>query len=326
MLLESLPVRGYKCKRGHSLYQMEIHTIVHLGGTRTILGSPSLPYDELVKRITRLLETSNKTVSGSEIVPSNLGRLLDLDTIIVYASEGEELVGVICCFPHATTMGIFGCVSLFCISLPHRKTGLAAKLRETLIKECRKNSICFSYQVTPQPLYSSPVKIHSWYRPINADVARAAGFDIGPIQFLKLIDPRLLVKRASPADRKLLRVLGGRKFEWNPDERSFRNWLEAFPTYVVDGKGLFSLFRLRLKIAGTELTVDHLAWFIGDPEAILGSAIRVSDADLVFGYMVGGLTEEHLSLHKASLSTSSYLSFYGINITVDGRGIAMPLL
>jgi hypothetical protein len=229
-------------------------------------------------------------------------------------------------------MGVYGCVTFFCVEPGHRKTGLASRLKRELVAQCRRQGVSFSYQITPKCLFDSSIKIRNWYRPINAEIVKEAGFDLGFMNYRKLVDNSIDIVPATEEDRALLDIASWKRFRWTPDKRQFSNWLKACPTYVVKRDkrvliGMFSLFPLRIEMNGVELRVDHLAWFAGVPGDILTAAITKSNADLVIGYLTGGLTPDIIELNIGHISSlDSWLSLYGVKRNLSPDDISVPLL
>lgn len=285
------------------------------------------------KTIVLFLEECNSTAVGVRVIPSNLGQLLSVDSIIVGAFAKDKLRGMISAFPMVTNVGTYACVTFFCIAPELRHNGLARQLRKKLVELCHQREIRFSYQVVPKPLYDTQLEIRSWYRPINTKTAAKAGFELRPIDHHKVKDDRVRVMPAIESDHSLLGYFSSRKFRWTPTYQQFVSWLSACPTYIVkdsSGNGMlrsiFSLYPLRMTVNGVDLRIDHLTWFAGDADRTLTAAIEISNADLVIGYLTGGISQSMLELNKAYSSITSYLSLYGIKKELSVDDIGVPLL
>jgi len=283
------------------------------------------------EEVVRFLERCNQTHNGNYVVASQLGSLLSLESIVVEARQKANIVGVICCFPIRTNVGTYACITFFCVDPIHRKKGLASQLKARMVKECHDRHISFSYQITNKPMFETSIALGSWYRPLNTEIANRAMFELPYGRYPKNKDNTIMAIRALGTDYRYIQLLDRCSFRWCPTYPQYLSWLTACPTYVVKDRtgvvrGMFSLYNLRMVVNSVLLNMDHLTWFVGDPEKVLTSAIEISMADMVIGHLVGGLTMDMLKTNKAHLSNGAFLSLYGVKKNVKAEEISLPLL
>lgn len=242
-----------------------------------------------------------------------------------------------------------GCTSFLCLHPDYRNKGLGMALIQRLIELGFNDKLICGYHLTSQKLTPDSIPISAWYRPINIEKCRKAGFEFPT--FKKSSDrnntrDRLMYSVRLPKDYQIIKMDKGNysmgykwylkfthdlTFKYYPNDQHWYSWIHHFDTYLVKncGKpiGLFSLKPLTISTSkNSSVSMNLLLFMCGSPD-ILSSVLHVSsNVDIVYGYKVTSITDDSLSkILATSTKNPVWLSLYNHHLSLSPQNICIPL-
>lgn len=247
-------------------------------------------------------------------------------------------------------------VTYLCLHKNERGRGFAPLLVRALIAEGRRGGVTEGYftiardDVHRIPMHG-PLVLPGWYRVLDVQRARKAGFTIPAsgwspgsgqerLHFkARKITTTVRSMTKSLVDRELfLAILSSSPTTVypTPSEREWEFFVETFDLYVVTGAtgtpiGLFGLFPLPVHFcrSGEKVTMRILSLIHGPVFKEALWITQATRAPILYGHLVphcpNGLTREMVTQNNALITnTINYLGFYGPEI--PGSQFSLPLL
>lgn len=278
-----------------------------------------------VKKFNRT-QTGNTTLLTQELINS----FRQFNTIFVQMKKKDQLIGSLLTIPLPIRFQekdeIMGLVSFLCLHPSLRGLGLGKSLIGKLIEIGKKENIYNGYYISPK---KSSLPISMWYRPLNLPKLSSLGFlSYDPSQKLKYrvrLPPSFVVHHITqdPDDRVRSFYLSSShqyKLFYNPSHFHWDLWIKNFPTYTIEKNhdiiGLFSLGHLLMMVKEETLTIDNLLLSAGDWNLVLKASIMTSRADLLYGYILGGLNPSIVEAYRGLMGKQD-IYFHVMSCTGD---------
>jgi len=252
--------------------------------------------------------------------------------------------------PHAYTY-------FLCVHAKLRGKAVAMALIRELINLKHKIDYYCGYHIVDKIHTANYIPVTSWFRPINFGSAKANGFsflskkrandktDFRDQLYYSIpnfgnLPNSVSVEKGFPDSETLLDVHTlttkcGYDLAYIPNVQ----WYNLFDTYHVRKNGtlvgIFSLqlvhpYNVDLKV---NTTVIKMVLINGtDIQTTLMCATYVAkhsykDVDVLYGYKIGGITDEHIqAIHAGPTTAVRYLEFYNNSMQVTDNQISVPII
>lgn len=275
-----------------------------------------LPYllPEMDDEFLNFIKKFNRTQTGNTTLLTQdlINAFRQFNTIFLQMRKNNQLIGSLLTIPlPIKAQGkdeIMGLVSFLCLHSSLRGLGLGKSLIEKLVEVGKEAKIYNGYYISPK---KSPLPLTMWYRALNLPKLSSLGFlSYDPSQRLKYrvkLPSNFKVYQISqdPDDRvRSFYLSSNHKYGlyYNPSQEHWKLWINNFCTYVIEKNnhivGLFSLGNLLMMVKEEVVKIDNLLLLAGDWDLVLKASIKTSQADLLYGYIIGGLNPSIIEFHR----------------------------
>lgn len=229
--------------------------------------------------------------------------------------------------------------TFLCVHKDYRNQGLAMIIiRAAMLAAYKEYRINHGYFMTMSPHQPINIKIESWYRPINVNKSRDAGFTLGTfrrkgdIKLLQRIGYFIAKPDVLPIKctnyNLVKKILSIGKFHLDPTEQEFQMLIKCFDIYTVNDNSLFMLFPMHSLICSTGKRVRNaqLALMIGDVMQHALFIAKEDNYDLLYGWCAGDITVERVQKSKGIITSAvTYLEYYNTAKIIKQNELFVPL-
>lgn len=281
---------------------------------------------DLIARCVKFNAVHGLTANGNGTMLSvgNMTRFQQLGSYCIRVEKDGDLLGFLLTVPvdfkYKDYTGRMMYTTFLCVHLQHRTGGLAM----LLIRKCAQLGsilgIFSGYQMVPRAIGASPV-IDIWYRPINYDKAKQAGYQLNnynrhtdrginrnhqiynnnmPINCMVEIDT---IEQSYDVYLSLIKNHTSTVL-WNPNMSTWMNWQSYAPVLTlrckdkVIGQCSFVHRRGLISTTNSKIHIAEISWFLCDIEdrntvfRMVCSYLQKSHFDIIQWYSINGQYDE----------------------------------
>ena len=290
-----------------------------------------------------ITEISIETFNRFLLIPSFIGILYDRNKII-----GTMFTIIIRSHVRKINEDIMTSYTTFlCIDKNYRNRGLAMILIKSIMKEgYDRYKINHGYYMTTEKHHNINNKLESWYRPINIEKAKSAGFTLesfrkekDSVKSIKLrqrlgyniAKPKKIPRKVVMEDyNKILPILQKGEIYMNPSIEEFGFMCKFFDMYIVedDECSIFGLFPMTSVISSTGKRIynANLAFMMGD---IISGALWIAKEngyDILYGWCWGDITHTKVQKVRGLITIEEvYMEFYNSKNRILNNDFMLPI-
>jgi len=248
----------------------------------------------------------NRSFTGTCVKFSK--NILDLEPVVAKLLDKDLLIGTL----FVIKMGEIFHATYLCIHQKYRHRHLVPIIVTETINRVRElGGQIVTYHLTPQRLTSVSVEVQRWYRPIQAHRSRMLGFQL-------------------PAGAKQDYYKVHEKIFWRPGKKPYPNWKyetwEFFDSETIYGSASLDFRTVEMQNGQTG-KVAIVIWIdCEDPRIMVGLLDKANQCDILFGYVVNGLTLLGVQQYKGIKTTSMYLSWLNSGRILGASKCKLPFL
>jgi len=286
----------------------------------------------------------------TEISIDTFNRFLSMPCFIGILYNGEKIIGTmftIIIRAHIRKINediMTSYTTFLCIDKNYRNKGLAMILIKSIMKEgYERYKINHGYYMTTERHHNINNKLESWYRPINIEKAKSAGFTLESFskendrgKSIKLrqklgyniAKPKIIPRKVVEDDYdEIIPILQKGEIYMNPSMEEFGYICKFFDIYIV-GDSIFGLFPMTsiISTTGKRIHNANLAFMIGD---VISEALWIAKEkgyDILYGWCGGDINIKKVRKAKGLITIEeTYLELYNNKDKIENDNFMLPI-